>query len=64
MQSVLDNANKVTEDQIRTFLDICRVKYLKAKIEPGESSVIDFADNQVPLSVLSVLNLSVNPERK
>ncbi len=36
VQQVLDNANKVTEAQIRTFLTICRIKYLRAKIEPGE----------------------------
>lgn len=26
---------KVTEDQLRFFLEMCRVKYIKAKIEPG-----------------------------
>ncbi len=36
----LDNANKVTEAQIKAFLDICRIKYLKAKIEPGISLAI------------------------
>ena len=35
VQRSLDNANKVTEAQVRAFLDICRIKYLRAKIEPG-----------------------------
>lgn len=34
---VLENANKVTEAQIRSFLESCRVKYLRAKIEPGST---------------------------
>nr|WPS94681.1 DNA-directed RNA polymerase III subunit RPC1 [Naematelia aurantialba] len=37
IQRVLDNANKVTLSQIETFLAICRVKYLRAKIEPGST---------------------------
>ncbi|ORY33097.1 putative DNA-directed RNA polymerase III largest subunit [Naematelia encephala] len=37
VQQVLDNANKVTRFQIEAFLDICRVKYLRAKIEPGST---------------------------
>lgn len=35
-QAALDNANKVTREQIEEFLEICRVKYLRAKIEPGQ----------------------------
>ena len=35
VQQALNNANKVTEAQIKAFLDICRIKYLRAKIEPG-----------------------------
>ncbi|KAL1407575.1 DNA-directed RNA polymerase III subunit C1 (rpo31) [Vanrija albida] len=34
---VLDNAHKVTEAQIRSFLENCRVRYLLAKIEPGST---------------------------
>ena len=35
IQRSLDNANKVTKAQVRAFLDICCIKYLRAKIEPG-----------------------------
>ena len=31
----VDNKLKVTEEQLRMFLDICWTKYVKAKIEPG-----------------------------
>ena len=37
VQQALDNAAKVTEAQIRAFLNICRIKYLRAKIEPGST---------------------------
>ena len=37
VQRALENANKVTKEQIDTFLEICRVKYLRAKIEPGST---------------------------
>ena len=33
----MNNKLKVTEDQLRTFLDICWTKYVKAKIEPGST---------------------------
>ena len=33
--AAVENASKVTEDQLRRFLEICWVKYVKAKIEPG-----------------------------
>jgi hypothetical protein len=36
-KAIVDNKSKVTEDQLRTFLDICWTKYVKAKIEPGIS---------------------------
>ncbi|GJE83969.1 beta and beta-prime subunits of DNA dependent RNA-polymerase [Phanerochaete sordida] len=36
-KAIVDNKSKVTEDQIRTFLDICWTKYVKAKIEPGST---------------------------
>lgn len=32
---MVDNKSKVTEAQIRTFLELCWVKYVKARIEPG-----------------------------
>lgn len=34
---IVDNLVKVTEDQLRYFLELCRTKYLKAKIEPGST---------------------------
>ncbi|TCD69172.1 hypothetical protein EIP91_008468 [Steccherinum ochraceum] len=34
---VVDNKGKVTEDQLKAFLDICWTKYVKAKIEPGST---------------------------
>lgn len=33
--AAVDNKSKVTEEQVRTFLAICWVKYVKAKMEPG-----------------------------
>ncbi|WVN88031.1 uncharacterized protein L203_103230 [Cryptococcus depauperatus CBS 7841] len=36
-QRVLDNANKVTEAQLHSFLEDCRIRYLRAKIEPGST---------------------------
>jgi hypothetical protein len=35
VQRVLENANKVTAAQIKRFIEICRYRYLRAKIEPG-----------------------------
>ncbi|KAH8115769.1 beta and beta-prime subunits of DNA dependent RNA-polymerase [Phellopilus nigrolimitatus] len=34
---IVDNKIKVTEAQLKCFLDLCRIKYLKAKIEPGST---------------------------
>jgi DNA-directed RNA polymerase III subunit RPC1 len=34
---VLDNAHKVTLNQLETFLENCRSRYLLAKIEPGST---------------------------
>ena len=61
IQRALDNANKVTGAQIRAFLDICRIKYLRAKIEPGmtfDSSVRSVSDSSFKgrLSVRSERN--------
>ena len=35
-KAIVDNKSKVTEAQLKTFLDLCWVKYVKARIEPGE----------------------------
>jgi DNA-directed RNA polymerase III subunit RPC1 len=32
---IVDNMAKVTEDQLKTFLELSWVKYVKARIEPG-----------------------------
>ncbi|CAE6465940.1 unnamed protein product [Rhizoctonia solani] len=34
---IVDNVTKVTESQLRTFLNICWTKYAKARIEPGST---------------------------
>ena len=34
--AIVDNKSKVTESQLRTFLQLCWVKYVKARIEPGQ----------------------------
>jgi DNA-directed RNA polymerase III subunit RPC1 len=34
-KALIDNTSKVTECQLRSFLDLCWVKYVKARIEPG-----------------------------
>ncbi|CCO37689.1 DNA-directed RNA polymerase III subunit C1 [Rhizoctonia solani AG-1 IB] len=34
---IVDNMTKVTESQLRKFLDICWTKYAKARIEPGST---------------------------
>ncbi|TFK64915.1 beta and beta-prime subunits of DNA dependent RNA-polymerase [Pluteus cervinus] len=36
-KAVVSNRSKVTERQLRTFLDLCWVKYVKARIEPGST---------------------------
>ncbi|KIJ31499.1 hypothetical protein M422DRAFT_266744 [Sphaerobolus stellatus SS14] len=36
--AAVDNAAKVTEDRLMRFLQICWVKYVKAKIEPGSTA--------------------------
>ncbi|KAG8933996.1 hypothetical protein FRC01_005893 [Tulasnella sp. 417] len=35
--AIVENKTKVTESQLRTFLDICARKYIRAKIEPGST---------------------------
>ncbi|RSH83323.1 uncharacterized protein EHS24_007001 [Apiotrichum porosum] len=37
VQQVLDNAHKVTAEQLESFLENCRVRYLLATIEPGST---------------------------
>ncbi|KAJ3513331.1 hypothetical protein NLJ89_g3010 [Agrocybe chaxingu] len=34
---VVENQSKVTEDQLRKYLDLCWTKYVKARIEPGST---------------------------
>lgn len=34
---IVDNISKVTEIQLRNFLHLCWVKYVKARIEPGKA---------------------------
>ncbi|OBZ66630.1 DNA-directed RNA polymerase III subunit rpc1 [Grifola frondosa] len=36
-KATADNESKVTEEQLRMFLNICWTKYVKAKIEPGST---------------------------
>ncbi|PPQ95505.1 hypothetical protein CVT26_008533 [Gymnopilus dilepis] len=36
-KKVVENSSKVTETQLRHFLDLCWVKYVKARIEPGST---------------------------
>jgi hypothetical protein len=33
--AAVDNKSKVTGEQVRTFLEVCWEKYVKAKMEPG-----------------------------
>lgn len=33
--AAVENRSKVTEEQLRTFTDMCWVRYVKARIEPG-----------------------------
>lgn len=35
--AIVENKTKVTENQLRTFLHVCWVKYVKARIEPGST---------------------------
>ena len=34
-KAIVNNTSKVTEVQLRTFLELCWVKYVKARIEPS-----------------------------
>ncbi|KAL0949102.1 hypothetical protein HGRIS_009191 [Hohenbuehelia grisea] len=36
-KAIVDNKSKITESQLRAFLDLCWVKYAKARIEPGST---------------------------
>ncbi|KAJ6543970.1 hypothetical protein B0H19DRAFT_1169181 [Mycena capillaripes] len=36
-RAIVDNKSKVTEAQLKTFLELCWVKYVKARIEPGST---------------------------
>ena len=35
--AAVDNKAKVTKEQLRTFLEICWIRYVKSRIEPGEN---------------------------
>jgi len=39
-KAIVDNTSKVTEYQLRNFLHLCWVKYVKARIEPGEAKAL------------------------
>lgn len=39
---IVDNISKVTEYQLRNFLHLCWVKYVKARIEPGRANIVPF----------------------
>jgi len=39
-KAIVNNTSKVTEVQLRTFLELCWVKYVKARIEPSPLSFI------------------------
>ncbi|OBZ75051.1 DNA-directed RNA polymerase III subunit rpc1 [Grifola frondosa] len=36
-KAILENMSRITEDQLLTFLNLCRTKYVKAKIDPGST---------------------------
>ncbi|KAJ7929053.1 hypothetical protein B0H13DRAFT_1965408 [Mycena leptocephala] len=36
-KAIVDNKSKVTESQLKTFLELCWVKYVRARIEPGST---------------------------
>jgi DNA-directed RNA polymerase III subunit RPC1 len=40
-KAIVENTSKITEDQLRTFLDLAWVKYIKAQIEPGNYLRLD-----------------------
>lgn len=41
--AVVNNKTKVTDSQIRAFLQLCWTKYVKAKVEPGSSRAPSFS---------------------
>lgn len=49
--AIVDNTSKVTEDQLRTFLQLCWVKYVKARIEPGPSLSLPLTDFPLTLGI-------------
>jgi len=66
----VDNKVKVTEAQLRKFLELCWSKYVKARIEPGEQKAVillaDYAHVRLkdPLLAQSARNLLANLERR
>ena len=70
-KAIVDNKVKVTDQQLKTFLDICWKKYVKAKIEPGTSPtkhvlpVVFITNNtKVPPSALSAHSPLESRERR
>lgn len=37
---IVDNISKVTKYQLLNFLHLCWVKYVKARIEPGQAKAV------------------------
>ena len=67
-KAIVKNKSKVTDSQLRAFLELCWAKYAKARIEPGwfkshwpiTAVLSAHLLMQDPLSVPSGRNLSVN----
>ncbi len=63
-KAIVRNKSKVTESQIRTFLELCWSKYARAKIEPGmyrcRTPVIGLMHRQVQLWVQLARNPLAN----
>lgn len=47
-KTIVDNKAKVTDAHIRRFLQICLTKYIRAKIEPGDTHA-----TQIPFHILT-----------
>ena len=49
-KAVVDNKTKIREEAVKKFLDVCWVKYMRAKIEPGQSGPPKRASRITPLT--------------
>jgi DNA-directed RNA polymerase III subunit RPC1 len=58
-KAVVDNSSKVTERQLRSFLNLCWVKYVKARIEPGSNHFNRLIIRIVLLNLFQVLLLGL-----